>query len=188
MEPDKTKLKTRTLPTYTESPFMKDLTLSIRQKRLTVARGSALIDQSTGEIQGVTEVSQVIPVDETQFVKLYTANIGVFFDLSKAGLRVFCALMVAAQKHIGTDLIYLDLKVLPADCALSKQTFYRGLAELVENKFVAKHTSPNWYFLNPNLFFNGDRVKFVREYHKTKKDDRTMDLFENLQPKLPEVV
>lgn len=172
------KLNTRSFPTYKENPFMPDLKLSIRPKRLTVARGSTLIDGSTGEIQGTTEVQQVIPVDETQFVKLYTANIGVFFDLSKSGLKVFCALMLAVQKKAGTDLVYLDLASLPDEVKLSKQTFYRGLTELIENKFVAKHQSANWFFVNPNLFFNGDRVRFVREYRKVKKSDvYTIDMF-----------
>lgn len=178
------KLNTRNLPTYRENPFMSGLRMTIRPKRLTVARGSTLIDSNTGEIQGTTEVMQVIPVDDTQFVKLYTANIGAFFDLSRAGLRVFGALMIAAQKHVGTDLVYLDLKSLPEEVALSKQTFYRGLAELVENNFCAKHESPGWYFVNPNLFFNGDRVRFVREYRKVKKaDDLTIDMFEQLEEK-----
>lgn len=179
------KLNTRSFPTYEKNPFMADLKLSIRPKRLTVARGSSLIDSSTGEIQGTTEVQQVVPVDETQFIKLYTANIGVFFDLSKSGLKVFCALMLAVQKKAGSDLVYLDLASLPEEVAISKQTFYRGLTELIENKFVAKHPSPNWFFVNPNLFFNGDRVRFVREYRKVNKDEYTIDMFDDA-PQLEE--
>lgn len=175
---DTRKLSTRKALTFKKNPFMDDLCLRIRTKHLTVARGSALIDSSTGEITGTTEVSQVIPVDATQFVKLYVANISAFFDFSRAGLKVFGALMHAVQQHPGTDLVYMDLSAVPEELRLSKQTFYRGIQELIENKFVARHVSPSWWYVNPNLFFNGDRVRFVREYRKLQPGE-TGDLFEH---------
>lgn len=182
---DNRKLTTRSLPTYKENPFMTEIAVKVRKKRLTVARGSSLIDGDTGEIQGVTEVSQVIPVDETQFVKLFTAEIGAFFDLSSAGIKAFCSVMYAVQKSPGKDLVYMDLETLPEPFTLSRQTFLRGVQELIENKFLAKHVSANWYFLNPNIFFNGDRVRFVREYRKVKKTDNyTIDMFPDDVPQL----
>lgn len=181
---DGRKMTTRSLPTFKKNPFMDDLVLRIRTKHLTVARGSSLIDTSTGEITGTTEVSQVVPVDGSQFVKLYVANIGAFFDLSRPGLKVFGALMHAVQARPGSDLVYMDFSDLPDDLAISKQTFYRGVQVLIENKFVARHVSPGWWYVNPNLFFNGDRVKFVREYRKLQKGE-TGDLFEQDESTLP---
>lgn len=181
---DSRRLNIRSMPTYKESPFAGKLVVKTRPKRMTVARGSSLIDASTGEINGITEVAQVIPVDEEQFIKLYTGNLAAFFDLSRTGLRVFVELMKVAQTHVGTDLIYWNYEPEKPDEGMSKQTFYRGLQELLANEFVARHATPHWYFLNPTIFFNGDRVRFIREYHRKKRDANQADLFEGDTTKL----
>lgn len=178
---DGRKMTTRKSAVFKTNPFMNDLILKVRSKHLTVARGSSLVDSSTGEITGVTEVSQVVPVDATAFVKLYVANISAFFDFSRAGLKAFGVLMHAVQQHPSTDLVYMDLSAAPDELRVSKQTFYRGVQELIENKFVARHVSPGWWYVNPNLFFNGDRVRFVREYRKLRPGE-TGDLFDQIQP------
>ena len=70
---------------YEKNPFMEAVVVKTRSKKLTVARGGMIVDQSTGEIEGLTEVAQVIEVDEGQFVKLFTKDLAIWFDLNKAG-------------------------------------------------------------------------------------------------------
>lgn len=42
------------------------------------------------------------------------------------------------------------------------------MAELTEKKFVAPSTDMNLWFINPAIFFNGDRIRFVTELRRRK--------------------
>jgi len=151
---------------YEVNPFIDRLVVRTRGRRVTVARGSTLVDMKTGEIEGVTEIAQVVEVDEGQFVKLFTHDLAVWFDLNRSALRVFGALLTTVQaQSIGRDLVFFDHTSDSAKkFGMSKQTFYRGVDELIEKGFIARHRSAGWYFINPSMFFNGNRARFVREY------------------------
>lgn len=159
-------------PTFRQNPFIKTTVIKTRSKRVTVARGSTIIDSQTGEIEGLTEVAQVFKVDEAQFIKVFTSQIKAFFDLGQGAYRLMQIVFAITQKippH--TDRIYMNPETLPEDLpAISTSAFYRALAELLEKGFLARVESDrHWYFINPTLFFNGDRVRFITEYQKPKK-------------------
>ena len=45
------------------------------------------------------------------------------------------------------------------------------MKELLEKKFIAEAVQPHKFWINPHLFFNGDRMTFIREYRiKTEKE------------------
>ena len=160
---------------YEVNPFIDRLVVKTRGRKVTVARGSTLVDLQTGEIEGITEIAQIVEVDEGQFVKLFTKDLSVWFDLNKSAMRVFGALLTTVQKEsIGRDLVFFDhssehTKIF----GMSKQTFYRGVEELIDKGFIARHRSAGWYFTNPAMFFNGNRARFVKEY-RTKKDVKAL--------------
>ena len=165
---------------YSVNPFIDQLVVKTRGRKVTVARGSALVDLSTGEVEGMTEIAQIVNVDEGQFVKLFTKDLAIWFDLGRTAMRVFGALLTAVQKEaIGRDLIWFEFGgEHTKDFGMSKQTFYRGLEELIEKGFIARHRSAGWYFINPALFFNGNRARFVKEYRvKNKNVEQQGDLF-----------
>ena len=63
---------------------------------------------------------------------------------------------------------------------ISKTTFYDGLNELVEKKFLAPAEATHWFWLNPDYLWNGDRLTFVQTFIKQKTskiDVATGDLF-----------
>jgi hypothetical protein len=165
---------------YEVNPFLESLTVRTRGRKMTVARGSALVDMATGEIEGVTEIAQIVEVDKGQFVKLFTKDLAVWFDLNKAGMRVFGALLSVVQSSaIGRDLIYFDHASESAKSfGLNKATFYRGIEELLAKGFVARHKSAGWYFTNPSMFFNGNRARFVKDY----RVKRQLELFNAQDP------
>lgn len=51
---------------------------------------------------------------------------------------------------------------------MSEKTFNRGLRELLDKGFIAPKT-PGLFWVNPALFFKGDRVRFVREYKRASR-------------------
>lgn len=158
-------------PKYEVNPFIDKCTIKTRSKRLTVARGGMIVDHNTGEIEGMTEIAQVVSVDEGQFIKLFTKDLAIWFDLSKSGLRVFGALLATIQEEaIMRDSVFFDYnhpKV--SEFKITKNTFYRGIEELIEKMFIARGRTSGWYFTNPAMFFNGNRARFIKEYRLEQK-------------------
>ena len=158
--------------------------INTRAKRLTVARGGQIIDQRTGEIEGVTEIAQVITVEKAEFIKLFTKDISIWFDLNRTALRVFAALLMIYQKDaVRSDLLYFhneDERI--KDFKIRKASWFIGLEELLSKGFLARHVRTSWYYINPSMFFNGDRARFVKEYNvekekpKAKKSDNQLEL------------
>ena len=112
-------------------------------------------------------------VDETQFVKLFTQNIALTFDLTSPGIKALNVLIYAVQyKAINKDTVILDEFTLQhfldsnSNINLSRPTFSRGLVELEKAKIIARCLKRGDYFINPNFVFNGDRLLFVTAIRK----------------------
>jgi hypothetical protein len=66
------------------------------------------------------------------------------------------------EKQLGETLKNHGLK------APSSASYYRALEELITKGFVAPSTNPPLFFINPAIFFNGDRVRFVTEIRRKR--------------------
>lgn len=161
---------------FKKNPFMESLMVKTKSKRLTVAAGSKLIGRN-GE-QSLTTIAQFISVDESQFVKVFLKDLAIWFDLSRPAIKTLGVIMWAMKESIGKDIISLDFHdVEEGGFKMSKYTFFRGISELIDNGVIARHIRPSLYFINPAIIFNGDRVRFVREYRKVDFSKNQLDLF-----------
>lgn len=162
---------------YEENPFIENMVVPIKGQRVKISKlgqdDNILINQATGEISG-THVTTFKRVDSEQFIKLFTANIALTFELGAAGIKTFGVLAwVLQDRSISKDLVPLDKFVLDDflknhKVKLSLPTFGRGLAELEKAKIIAKHLRQGWYFINPNFVFNGDRIAFTTVIERNK--------------------
>jgi hypothetical protein len=176
---------------YDTNPFLENMVIPVKGRQVRLSRlgkdDNVLVNQSTGEIQG-THVTTFKPVDGELFVKLFTANIGLAFDLTSAGIKTFTLLMWTVQGYgLGRDEIPLDALTLErflnaqgSKKNLSLATMKRGILELEKAQIIAKTRRKGDYFINPNFIFNGDRIAFttVIERKKTGRDRDTIDLFD----------
>lgn len=164
---------------------------TINTKRRLVKSGLAtkdLIDAGTGEMAAVSVIRSIEEKDDIEFVKVFAAGIAASYDLSKTGQRVFQTVL---QEYESTpmaggfaDSVYLAWfgeGLFNRDIGMSERTFNRGLRELLGKKFLAPR-SPSTYWVNPALFFKGDRVLFVREY-KRKSKPKDVAYRDNLESK-----
>lgn len=172
-------MKKTDLEKHNENPFSKNigLTIKTRKKRMTVGKGTALLDLETGELEArTTDICQIATFDKEPFIKLFTSeNWGRFSGLSLKGYRMLFFVFCVLQKTTGEDRIFLHHSFYEDDFpGVSKETYYGGLTELLENGFLAQlEGPPGWFFINPCLFFNGDRVRYSKELLETSK--RTPD-------------
>ncbi len=170
---------------YETNPFTKDLVIPLKNKQVKISRlgedNNIVINQETGEYLGGTSVVTYKKVDSTQFIKLFTQNIKLAFELTQAGQKALYVLFWALQSEdmINKDKVTLDQYTLKdfskenPELTISLATFRRGLGELTKAKILALAERLGDYFINPNFVFNGDRVAFttVLEVEKTAKKE-----------------
>jgi hypothetical protein len=180
--------KTREVVRYANNPFIEGMVVPIRGQRVQLSKlgsdDNILVNQSTGEVHG-THITTYRKVDSEQFVKLFTANIALTFDLKAAGIKAFNVLVWMLQNRaVSRDLVPMDKFALEdfltahddrkPPIKLSQPTFWRGLAELEAAQIVARHVRPGWYFINPNFVFNGDRIAFTTLIERKRNPEESL--------------
>ena len=165
---------------HKKNPFVFNMSIDTKKKKLTVDRGSEV---ETEEGVFTTTISQIQEVDREEFLKIFTGQIKFYFDLSQTGFKLFFIIMGLYQKQIGGDEIYLNFETAKEEAekyesAISKAVYYRGLKELLEKKMIAKSVKRYIFYINPAIIFNGDRARFVKEI-KIKEEEKQQE--ENLK-------
>jgi hypothetical protein len=167
------------LKKYRTNPFADELVIEKKSKQVKVSNlgkdDNILVNQSTGEITG-THVVTYKQVDDAEFIKLFTGNIALAFDLTSAGIKAFTLMSYTLQKQIEKDTIFLDelaleefVKENPSVKSCSMKTIYRGITELEKSKILAKSQRVGLYFINPSFIFNGNRIAFTTSIERKKK-------------------
>lgn len=174
---------------YDANPFLQTATVKTKTRRVTNKRGDMmLVNANTGEVQApIAGFWEAEEVDSTKFIKLFVNGVKALAELTNAGTRVFELLYIEMQNNIGKDQIYLSYSGLDKNLkAISRSTFSRGLAELIEKRFIAAMPAVGWYWVNPDFIWNGDRLAFVKEFKRTPTkptgtapaiDTKTIDMF-----------
>lgn len=165
---------------FQENPFIEHGT-EIRTKHKTVKTKAAkqeLVDANTGELIAMSMIHIIEEKDEEHFVKVFADGVKAAFELKAAGTKVFQSVLGEYQREKMTGgyadsitLYWFGEGLNGKAIGISERTFQRGLKELVEKGFLA-HRAPNQFWVNPALFFKGDRVAFLREYRLKKATDK----------------
>lgn len=178
--------KTRDI--YRANPFLaasRGFAVHTRNNVTLVAKGLEIKDQG-GEDVDAGVIGRIEEVDTEEFVKLYTHNIGALFDLSSRGQKALIAVFCAVQQAVNQSHIFLPYhmavdyyKRLGICKVPSRSTFSNGISDLIKMDFVAAHyAGDGWYWINPNLIFNGNRIRFVHEYRLKMSEDRALEELE----------
>ncbi|PIX04787.1 MAG: hypothetical protein COZ77_04675 [Gallionellales bacterium CG_4_8_14_3_um_filter_54_18] len=175
------------------NPLLSSNEVSIKSKRVRTGATSELIDSATGEVHTAV-IHQTKRVDPEHFVKVFADGIKAAYDLNLTGSRVFQAILDVYQNSPMSGgyvdsvyLMFMDGGLCGATVGISESQFYRGLKILIEKGFLAPRTA-NLYWVNPHLFFRGDRAVFIHEYTRNNakkdtentaaRDPRTVDYIE----------
>ena len=159
---------------FKHNPFTEILDIPVKDKRVKISILGAdkhiLINHQDAKKVFGTHIATFKKVDGEKFVKLFTENIALCFDLSSAGIKAFNVLMWAVQyQAISKDQVdlesitlenFLEYNQTTKPLKLSLATFKRGLNELEKAQIIAKAIKKGRYFINPNFVFNGDRIAF----------------------------
>lgn len=154
----------RDFPIHKKNPYLAELVIDKRDKLIgRSAKNVSILNESTGELENTAFVGFRKSVDKEEFVKIYKSHIKSIFELSVAGIRLFGYFLNATK--ISNDMILFDVdECLEYTKYKSKNSINLGMSELLNNNFVAKSHLKNVYYINPAIFFNGNRMVVVTEY------------------------
>lgn len=156
------------------NPLMEPREIKVKKRWVKSGRTEDLVNPATGEIAGVAAIHQVEERDDAEFVKVFAAGIKAIYELSRTAGRVFQVVLDQYQREPMSkgfaDTLYLawfDGGLSGQDVGMSESTFNRGMRELVDKGFIYPRM-PGVYWVNPSMFFKGDRVLFIKEYRRRK--------------------
>jgi len=173
----------------TVNPLMEPREIRV-QRRYIRTRGTSqqLVDPRTGELAAVATIHVVEERDDAEFVKVFAEGVRAAFELTRTGYRVFQAVLAIYQNTSmrggyaeAVELFWFNDGLNGKTVDMSEKTFQRGLKELLSKGFLYPRMASS-FWVNPSLFFKGDRVAFVREYRRKAKESQSqlqMDLSED---------
>jgi hypothetical protein len=163
-------IKIKEAKEYSENPFIRNLNIPLVPKSdIYVSKDKNIVNIKTGEVDDdVLLTGKRRYVDGEQFVKIFVKEMNAIFDLSKASQKVFAYML---SKVTYNDVLILNIEeCLEKTVYKSKGPVFKSLAELIQKEFIAKTKNQFVYWINPKLFYKGDRLVIIREYRKAKKD------------------
>jgi hypothetical protein len=170
-----------------QNPFASGTGVPVKKKLVKSSfKSEGLANIETGELVGVSMIHSIEQIDSDHFVKIFSAGIAASYELTRTGQRVFQAVLQVYENAPMSggfiDAVYLawfDDGLSGQKLEMSEKTFQRGLKELLDMKFISPK-APNIFWVNPALFFRGDRVLFLKEYRRQAPprpvDHRQMDM------------
>lgn len=154
------------------NPLVQPSSIKVKQRHVRTGIRRDLTDMETGEVSAAAMIHTIEQKDDAEFVKVFAAGISATYDLSKTAQRVFRAVLDEYERTPMqggfADTLYLawfNGGLSGRDVDMSEATFNRGLRELLGKGFLAAR-GPNAFWVNPGLFFKGDRVLFLKEYRR----------------------
>lgn len=177
------------------NPLVQACDITVRQRHVRTGLRKDLTDLATGEVSAAAMIHTIEYKDDAEFVKVFAGGIAASYELSKTAQRVFSTILDEYERtpmHGGfADTIYLawfNGGLSGREVNMSEATFNRGLRELLAKGFLAAR-GPNAFWVNPSLFFKGDRALFLKEYRRrvSSEDQRQREALERRgQQRLPE--
>jgi hypothetical protein len=125
-----------------------------------------VLNADTGELesQKLVVLGKKEYVDADEFAKIFIKNIGFFYELSKSDLKIFQLLLNKVEYN--QDIVCVNMQKMAHDLNLAIQTVYNSMAKLIEREIIARADSNECFYVNPKVFFKGDRLVLINEYQK----------------------
>ena len=143
---------------YFESPYKY---INIEERLFTTKEGEEMTtNMDTGELYVMKKVAKNKKVlhDSLIYTKIFQDSIHQLCRMSPSALKVL--LYGIATVKSGAELIVLNPPDVSVFCDISKSSVYDGVVELLDKKIICKKLGSSIeYWFDPNVFFNGNRVK-----------------------------
>ncbi|MES2382428.1 MAG: replication/maintenance protein RepL [Bacteroidota bacterium] len=164
-------------PFHSSNPFLSGIVDDIVVKKTRKAAGfkfQDVVDQDTGEVntQTMLVLSTRKEVDKSEFAKVFRNQFAMFYGLSKSSLDLMD--YISDNIRYNNDRICIVIVDVVEQKKMGYSTVYRSITQLIEKKLLAKADMTGCYYINPQIFFKGDRIILLNEY--IKKDAKNKPL------------
>nr|CDP79598.1 hypothetical protein BN1046_00495 [Bartonella schoenbuchensis]CDP79663.1 hypothetical protein BN1046_00560 [Bartonella schoenbuchensis] len=174
-----------------ENPFLNESEFCIDNQIIkTSITQQKSVDPNTDETTNISTILITEKEDEKDFIKIFAAGVQAIFSLSRTAYR---ALILALQiyhtnqgNHDGSiTLIWYDGGINGQKLDMTDRTFYMGIKELI-NKKILQPKLPNQYWINPAIFFKGEKIVFIKEYQINSSSTKTKKKINQVKQDLPD--
>lgn len=122
------------------------------------------VDPETGQFYAMRKIDKdkAFFHDELSYTKLFQSGINMLLDLPTPALKMILY-AISTVKPLSETVIIHGPDVCAA-CKIANGTFYNNLYELLDRKIISRKLGSSIEFwFDPNIFFNGNRVKVTRQ-------------------------
>jgi hypothetical protein len=123
-----------------------------------------------------------VSMDLQPHTKLYSDMYDHLREMSRSGLDVFVYVLRNLTKH--GDEILLNIPQIMDGMKISRPSVYLGIIELMDRNMIARKIGSETYFINPDMFFHGDRGKWFSRASKIDKEGVRPDVQRIYPPKM----
>lgn len=151
----------KSYPSYEEAPFILQGVNEVIIKKV-LDRGES-ISHVTGEVTPATwyKGGGVSLKDAKPYIKMFKEGQMVISELSHPANIILGMILTKLKPHANTVEIAQKEAVNKYKNLLGAG-YYKGVCELLDYGVIAKTKRRNLFFINTNMFFNGDRVKWQK--------------------------
>lgn len=128
------------------------------------------IDPDTGQMYTMKKVSQnkSFMHDELAYTKLFQSGVASLMSLSHSSLKIVLY-GISVVRPLSEVIILHSADVCNA-CGIAQKTFYNNIGELLDKKILSRKLGSSIEFwFDPNIFFNGNRVKVTEQRFSSLK-------------------
>lgn len=121
------------------------------------------IDPETGQYYSMRKVANNKSVmhDGSVYTKIFQDSLGSMMSISHTALKVLVYGMCNLRPL--SEVVVLNCADVCIECNIGSSSFYNAIYELLERKMLSKKLgSKIEYWYDPNLFFNGNRIKLMK--------------------------
>ena len=118
------------------------------------------VDQKTGEMFYMKKIPTMKEVshDSLVYTKVFTGGIENMYDMSVNGYKLFLYCIYNTKPN--SDTIVLQPQTCMEVCKMKKTSFFQAINELKERDIIRKKEKFSYvYQINPNVLFNGNRLR-----------------------------
>ena len=157
----------KSTPYNSRNPFMKSVIIEMDASTQVLINGEDKSGQRINKNDAIIWKNRVIK-DRRKFTKLYHNGLKDFFGLGRSEMDILKFIMHRLRKD--QDKVAFTYKLVKEETDIaSDSTVSTTLLSLMNKGIIARAEGDGIYYINPNIFFNGDRVAFVKSYIMEKK-------------------
>jgi hypothetical protein len=121
------------------------------------------VDQNTGEIFYMKKLpkSKEVTHDSLCYTKVFKNDIQGLYQMSVNGHKLFLYCIYNIQPN--RDTIILHPQICMQECGMKRTSFFFGIKELKARNIIEQKERFNCeYYINPNILFNGNRLRIYK--------------------------